>query len=90
MEQPIADLHNGLSFLVRALVDKPESTTVDVLFNDPEIVFKVTVNLGDLGKIIGKQGRTARAIRLLVSSVARKAGVQISVDIGTHHDTGNV
>lgn len=66
------ELRQLVTYLAKSLVDEPEAVEVEVVENDHAVVFELTVAEGDLGKVIGKEGRTARAMRtLLVASSAR-------------------
>lgn len=61
-----------VAYIARSLVDEPDAVTVDVVDEDSAVVFELTVAQGDLGKVIGKEGRTARAIRTLLSASSAK------------------
>jgi len=58
--------------IARSLVDKPERVTVDEVEGNQTTVLELTVAKEDLGKVIGKQGRTAQAIRTILSAVSSK------------------
>ena len=58
--------------IARALVDHPEEVTVTALEGNQATVLELKVAKEDIGKIIGKQGRTAQAIRTILSSVSAK------------------
>jgi len=60
-------LKEQLDGLLRRIVDEPDSVEVEQFDSDGSIVFEVRVAEGDLGKVIGRQGRTARAIRNLLA-----------------------
>jgi predicted RNA-binding protein YlqC (UPF0109 family) len=67
--------------LAEALVDKPECVTVEVV-NDPNsTVLRLRVAPEDIGKVIGKQGRTARSIRTILSAASMKMQHRFSLDI---------
>ena len=68
-------------FLARALVDDPDQVEVHIVEEDRAIVFELTVAREDLGKVIGKEGRTARAIRTLLSSMAARSRKRAVLDI---------
>ncbi|HFQ82122.1 MAG TPA: KH domain-containing protein [Desulfobacterales bacterium] len=70
-----------VSFIARALVDKPEEVRVDEVDADGTILEELRVAQDDLGKVIGKQGRTARAIRTLLSASARKVDKRARLEI---------
>jgi len=61
-----------ISFIARSLVDKPDDVQVTVTEEDDTILVDLVVAKDDLGKVIGKQGRTARAMRSLLSAAAGK------------------
>lgn len=58
--------------IARSLVDKPERVTVEEVEGNQTTVLELTVAKEDLGKVIGKQGRTAQAIRTILSAVSSK------------------
>lgn len=58
--------------IAKALVDHPEEVSVNVLEGSQATVLELSVAKSDLGKIIGKQGRTAKAIRTLLSAACAK------------------
>jgi len=61
-----------IGYIAKALVDRPEAVSVSEIPGDRVIVFKLRVAKDDIGKIIGKQGRTADAIRTILTAVAAK------------------
>ena len=61
-----------ITFIARSLVDTPDAVQVTVTEEDDTILVDLTVAKDDLGKVIGKQGRTARAMRSLLSAAAGK------------------
>lgn len=61
-----------VAYIARSLVDEPDAVAVEVVDEDSAVVFELTVAQGDLGKVIGKEGRTARAIRTLLSASSAK------------------
>lgn len=65
-----------VELLVRSLVNEPEEVRVDSHGDEDSVVIEVRVAQGDLGKVIGKQGRVARAIRTLAKAAAARAGNQ--------------
>ena len=67
--------------VVRALVDKPDSVRVTESERRGTTVLELTTAPGDMGKIIGRQGRTAAALRLLVALTAEKHGARAQLDI---------
>ncbi|MBB3109365.1 hypothetical protein FHS18_001417 [Paenibacillus phyllosphaerae] len=67
--------------IAKALVDHPEDVRVDVKEDDRGTVYQLSVHPGDVGKVIGKQGRIAKALRTVVSSAAVKSDKRVMVDI---------
>ena len=67
--------------VVRALVDKPDSVKVTETQRRGMTVLELTTAPGDMGKIIGRQGRTAAALRMLVSVTAERHGTRAQLDI---------
>jgi len=70
-----------VTFLAKALVDKPEMVQVEELEKDDVVVQELRVAKDDLGKVIGKQGRTAKAIRTLLTAVATKRDQKTRLEI---------
>lgn len=70
-----------LELIARALVDRPEEVVVEEIEGDQATVYALRVARGDLGKVIGKQGRTARAIRTIVASAGAKLRKRIVFEI---------
>ncbi|MEM7482594.1 MAG: KH domain-containing protein [Acidobacteriota bacterium] len=62
------ELRESLEDLVRLMVDYPEEVAIDEFMDGDENVFELTVAQSDLGKVIGRQGRTARALRTLLDA----------------------
>jgi predicted RNA-binding protein YlqC (UPF0109 family) len=67
--------------IAKALVDHPEDVTVKTLEKDRLVIYELSVHPEDAGKIIGKQGRIAKALRTVVASAAVKMDKRVTVDI---------
>ncbi|MEE9523858.1 MAG: KH domain-containing protein, partial [Thermodesulfovibrionales bacterium] len=67
--------------IAKALVDKPEDVNVTVVDGEKTTVFKLKVDSSDLGKVIGKQGKTARAMRTILSAAGTKIGKRAVLEI---------
>ena len=67
--------------IAKALVDQPEQVRVSEVRGDNTSVIELTVAKEDMGKIIGKQGRTAIAIRTILSNVSMKTGKRFVLEI---------
>jgi len=61
-----------ISYIARALVDNPDEVSVSEVEGNQTAVLELTVAKEDLGKVIGKQGRTARAMRTILSAASAK------------------
>lgn len=61
-----------IELIAKALVDYPEQVSVNVLEGSQSTVLELTVAKVDLGKVIGKQGRTAKAIRIILGAASAK------------------
>ncbi|MGW8161557.1 MAG: KH domain-containing protein [Desulfobulbales bacterium] len=70
-----------IRYIVTALVDHPDQVQVQETEQDGIIVIELTVAKDDLGKVIGKQGRTARAMRALLSAAAGKVNKRSKLEI---------
>lgn len=70
-----------LEYLARALVDHPEAVRVEETESGEQVTLRLTVAKEDMGKVIGKQGRIARALRTVVKASAVKDGKQATVEI---------
>ena len=70
-----------LTYIVQSLVDNPDKVTVDEREAGGETVFEVRVADGDMGKVIGRQGRIVRHIRVLMKAMAQRQGKKVSVEI---------
>lgn len=70
-----------LTYIAQSLVDDPEAVRVEEVPNGNETVLELHVAPGDMGKVIGRQGRIAKEIRTLMRSVAQHKGQRITVDI---------
>ncbi len=70
-----------IEFIARSLVDHPDQVEVREIAGDRATVIELSVAPEDLGKVIGKQGRTARAIRAILSAAALKASRRVVLEI---------
>ena len=69
-----------LTHVVRSIVDDPEAVKVDVKEGRGRVRLEVRVGPGDLGRVIGRRGRTAQSIRTLVRAAATRDDVEVDVD----------
>jgi predicted RNA-binding protein YlqC (UPF0109 family) len=80
-----ADASAALADLIRSiateLVDHPEEVEVSEIPGDQNTVIELRVARSDIGKVIGKEGRTAQAVRTILSAVSQKLGRRAHLDI---------
>ena len=76
------DIKELVEVLAQSLVDHPEEVSVTETENEGEIILSLNVAADDMGKVIGKQGRIAKAIRAMVKAAASKTDKKVVVEIG--------
>lgn len=69
-----------LAHIVRSIVDDPEAVRIEATPGRHRVRLEVSVGPGDLGRLIGRRGRTAQSIRSVVRAAAAKDGVEVDVD----------
>ena len=86
-ENPSRNLKGGMEmkefieYIVKRLVDRPEEVQVTEISGDRTVVYELRVGDGDLGKVIGKRGQTAKSIRTLLTAAAAKKGKRAVLEI---------
>jgi predicted RNA-binding protein YlqC (UPF0109 family) len=70
-----------LETIAKALVDYPDDVYVNEVEGEKSVILELTVSKDDMGKVIGKQGRIAKAIRTVVKAAAVKDNKRVSVEI---------
>jgi predicted RNA-binding protein YlqC (UPF0109 family) len=70
-----------IEYVVKALVDHPDQVDLREVDGDRVVVFEVRLHPSDIGKVIGKSGRTITAIRTLLTSTAAKQGKRVILEI---------
>ena len=70
-----------LEFIAKSLVDDKDAVTVTESETETTITLELRVSEGDMGKVNGKQGRIAKAIRTVIRSASAKTGKKVNVDI---------
>ncbi len=70
-----------IEIIAKAIVDNPDEVSVNEVFGEKTTILELKVETGDLGKVIGKQGRTARAMRTLLSAAATKENKRAVLEI---------
>ena len=77
----MADDKAFLEYIVKALVDNPEDVKIDRTVDEMGVLITMTVNGADMGKIIGRQGNTAKAIRTLLRVIGMKNNARVNLKI---------
>ncbi len=70
-----------LTFVASQLVDNPEDVSIEADESEGSVDLRLTVGKDDMGRVIGRRGRNAQAIRTVVRAAGARAGVEASVDI---------
>lgn len=70
-----------IEFIARELVDQPGDVVVNEVEGERTTVYELRVGQGDLGKVIGKEGQTAKAIRTLLAAAAARKGKRAVLEI---------
>ena len=70
-----------LLYMAKSLVDDPEAVTVTEIDDEDGKVLELRVAEGDMGKVIGRQGRIAKEIRTIIKTKAQRTGEKVSVEI---------
>jgi len=71
----------ALEFIAKSLAEEPDAVSIEVSERQGKVVLSLSVGANDMGRIIGRRGRTAQAIRALVGAAGARDGVTTSVDI---------
>ena len=77
----MADDKAFLEYIVKALVDNPNDVKIDRTVDEMGVLITMTVNRDDMGKIIGRQGNTAKAIRTLLRVIGMKNNARVNLKI---------
>jgi len=75
------DLKTLIEYMAKALVDKPEAVSVRETDGEKTTIIELRVAQDDLGKVIGKQGRTARSMRTILTAAGTKLGKRCVLEI---------
>jgi predicted RNA-binding protein YlqC (UPF0109 family) len=70
-----------LEYMVKALVDNPDNVQIEEIAGEKTIIYELKVGEGDLGKVIGKEGRMAKAIRTILTAASMKKGKRAQLEI---------
>jgi predicted RNA-binding protein YlqC (UPF0109 family) len=80
-DDPAKNMSDLILEIARALVDIPENVSVEVVGDVEGTILRLRVAQSDVGKVIGKQGRTARSLRTILSAASMKQRHRFSLDI---------
>jgi uncharacterized protein len=81
MSETVGDARALIEQIAKALVDEPDQVSVTAVEDGRETVLELKVAESDVGKVIGRHGRTARAMRNLVSAAGMKLNKQFALEI---------
>ena len=84
-EQMPDNMQDLVTEIAKALVDDPNAVMVEAVERDESTVLRLRVAPGDVGKVIGKQGRTARSMRTILGAVSMKHHHRYTLDILEEH-----
>lgn len=70
-----------LEYMVKSLVDNPDDVKIEEVSGEKTIIYELRVGEGDLGKVIGKEGRMAKAIRTILTAASMKKGKRAQLEI---------
>lgn len=70
-----------VEYIVKNLVDNPDQVKINEIGGTQSLIVELSVEKADIGKIIGKKGKTINAIRTLLMSVASRNGIRVSLEI---------
>ena len=76
-----SDMTEFIEYIVKHLVDKPDEVVVNKIDGERTVVYELRVGYGDLGKVIGKRGQTAKSIRILLAAASAKKGKRAVLEI---------
>jgi len=81
VDNPVKNMTDLVTEIARALVDDPINVSVEAIAEGDSTVIRLRVAQSDVGKVIGKQGRTARSMRTILSAASMKLKHRFSLDI---------
>ena len=73
-------MKESLELIITSLVSEPSEVSINEVDGENQITFEVKVKDTDMGKVIGKEGRIAKAIRTIMKSIAAKEGKRINIE----------
>lgn len=81
MTQGVNNLEELLTWIARGLVDEPDAVRVEQIDEGDAVVLRLHVAEGDVGKVIGRHGRVARALRTVVRAAGARGGRRLVLEI---------
>ncbi len=78
--QKVSHALSTLEHIVKSVVEKPDEVQIDIQAGDNETTLAVKVGDGDMGRVIGRRGRIANAIRTVTRAAAVRDGIAVSVE----------
>ncbi len=73
-------MKDSLEAIIKGLVNNPSEVSINEISGEKQIVFEVKVANNDMGKVIGREGRIAKAIRTIMKALAAKEGKKVTVE----------
>lgn len=73
-------MKESLKLIINSLVNDENAVSINEIDGEKSIIFEVKVAQSDMGKVIGKEGRIAKAIRVIMKAVAAKEGKKVSIE----------
>ncbi len=70
-----------VEYIAKSLVDDPENVSVNIIEGEKSTILELRVSQEDIGKVIGKHGRIAKAVRTVLSAAASKSGKRVVLEI---------
>lgn len=70
-----------VEYIAKSLVDQPDEVNVNIVEGEQSTILELRVAANDVGKVIGKQGRIANAVRVILSASAAKSGKHVQLEI---------
>jgi len=67
--------------VVRLIVDKPEEVAIEIVKQERDVHLRLSISPDDVGKVVGKQGRTVRSLRTLLAAMSKTRGQAMSLEI---------
>ena len=86
-DDPALNMQQLVTEIARALVDSPDEVHVEAIQENESTVLRLRVAKSDIGKVIGKQGRTARSLRTILGAASMKLQHRFSLDIIEEDDS---